>query len=113
MARTNVPTTNVLRAGALMTATAVSVTAANGAKFRNTGREWICITNASGSSSTITATTPKTVDGLAVADKTWTVATGTSLHLPPFPSDTYNNADDQVYLDTTQTVSMTCYRDGA
>ncbi len=68
--------------------------------FSNTGKEflWVSHDNGSGEASDLTITTHKTVDGQAVADKVVTIGAG-ELHLVgPFPTEIYNDADDEVTI---------------
>jgi hypothetical protein len=65
-----------------------SVTSSDVYYFANTGREIAVITNG-GSGTTLVAETPATVDGLAIADKTFTIAAGVT-YLPVFNPSTYN-----------------------
>jgi hypothetical protein len=51
------------------------------------------VKNAGASSATVTLATPGTVSGLAIADRTVTVAAGGS-QLIPVPADLYGNAAD-------------------
>ena len=59
----------------------------------NDGRTVIHLKNTGGSNSVVTVVTPGTVDGSAVADKTYTVPLTTGdLFIGPFPANTYNVA---------------------
>jgi hypothetical protein len=111
MARTLVSITDITRAGAILADLTTAIVAANGGAFRNSGREWLYVSNASGNTVTITVTIPRTVDGAAVASKTWSLATGKAITIPPFGTDTYNNPNDQVYFSANYNVSVCVYRD--
>ncbi|HEY0882253.1 MAG TPA: hypothetical protein VGD87_12010, partial [Archangium sp.] len=67
--------------------------AANGGgdSFPNYGQEVVVIKNGGGSSITLTVTTPATVDGLAVADRTAVIAAGETRMVGPFPPGWYND----------------------
>lgn len=74
-----------------------SNTAAGGDKFVNPdGKPFAIFRNVSGSAITVTAVTTKTVNSLAVADKTFTVPANGFRICPPFSKGLYNNADDEV-----------------
>ncbi len=71
------------------------------ASFANTGRELLEVThtNGSGDSCTLTITTTKTIDGEAVADKLITITKGSKYLIGPFPTDIYNDANNEVNLE--------------
>lgn len=112
MARTELTVNEITRTGGYMNAMSEAVTAANGAQFRNSGREWIRIGNTTGGNVTITVSIPRLVDGAAIASKTWVIVTATYLYLPPFPTDIYNHPNEKVYVDTTGTIGVVVFRDG-
>jgi len=59
--------------------------------FNNTGREFLHFLKSGANSCTVTIDTPGTVDGLAVAQRTATVAATTGdVMVGPFPPATYN-----------------------
>ncbi len=61
--------------------------------FNNTGHEVIQFRKSGAGACTVTITTPGTVDGLAIADRTVTVpATTGDVTIGPFPPETYNTA---------------------
>lgn len=65
--------------------------AGGGDSFVNTGSEVFVIKNGSGAPITATFVTPATVDGLAVADLTATIAAGATRMVGPFPPGVYND----------------------
>lgn len=75
--------------------------------FTNSGRVIIHVKNADGSPNTVAIVTPKTVDGLAVADAGGVVAAGTEAFFGPFNAATFNAADQLVTVTHTNTTSMT------
>lgn len=75
--------------------------------FVNDGRTILVVDNGSGSELTVTITTPGTVDGLAIADKTVTVAIGDKAVIGPFPPAIYNNSDGVVTVAFNETTSVT------
>lgn len=58
--------------------------------FANTGREFIEVLNGSASDSEVTITTPKTVSGLAVAERVVDVTAGERRLIGPFPPGVYS-----------------------
>lgn len=74
--------------------------AGGGDEFANTGKELLLVshTNGGGSTVTLTITTEATSDGLAVADRTVSIAAGSFHVLGPFPKGIYNDADGNVNL---------------
>ncbi len=112
MARTQLTVNDIMRSGALLNSLAQAVTAANGAMYRNTGREWLRVGQTSGGNCTLTISIPRTVDGKAVTPQTYTIATATYLYLPPFPTDDYNYPNEMVYVDVNTAATMIVFRDG-
>jgi len=68
------------------------------ATFTNTGKEFLWITNAGGSSTDLTITTQKTIDGEAVADKVVALGAGETHCVGPFPTEIYNDGNNEVTL---------------
>lgn len=74
--------------------------AGGGDDFVNDGTPNVIWRNTSGAPITVTAVTPRTIDGLAVADRTFSVPAAAGgvpgeLIAPPFETSVYNNADDK------------------
>lgn len=65
--------------------------ASAGNEWANTGQEFVMIANASGSPVTVTMDIKPTVDGLAVTDRTLSVADGATAIFGPFPPAIYNS----------------------
>lgn len=63
----------------------------SGDEFPNSGREWLVVKNGSGGSITVTASTPQTVAGLAVAEEAYAVPASGECYIGPFPPGTFNN----------------------
>ena len=73
--------------------------AAGGDEVVNDGQTYIEIVNSHASNSyTVTFTTPATVDGVAVADPTVTVAGQSRKKVGPFNPSLFNNANGRVAL---------------
>lgn len=82
----------------------------NSYTFANNGRVFLYVQNASGSSLTLTVATPNTVDGLAVADLTATVATAKDHIIGPFPPGVYNDGSGLVSVTVDQSVTIMAIR---
>ena len=102
------------------TGTTLTLAAANvdGNKFTNNGLTWFQMANAAGESITATFETPKTYDGLAIADQTMVVANGATKVIGPFSTDTFNQGGtgsdaDLVYVDYTYVTTLTGVTVGA
>lgn len=107
MARTLVTVTAVNRTGSDITILANAATASDGDNFPNNGKTFLIVTNGAGAPITVTVQTPRTVDGLAVAEYTNTVTNATTEIFGPFPVDTFNQADGTVYVDWSSATSIT------
>lgn len=105
MARAALTVQTVTRSGInLSAANKTTIALADGVSFVNTGTEMVYLENTSASDVTITIQTGKTVDGLAVTDRTITLQeTGTAGDIQlvgPFPIDYYNQGTGGlVYVD--------------
>lgn len=93
----------VVRAGVTPTDNAV----ASSDEFANDGHTILIVTNGSGGSLTVTITTPGTVDGLAVADRTVSIANGAKKAIGPFTKSLYNDSDGNVTVGYSATTSVT------
>lgn len=65
--------------------------ASGGDTYTNTGSECFVVSNAGAGDRTITFATPGTVDGLAVADRSVTVAAGKQMIFAPLPRYAYGS----------------------
>jgi len=74
---------------------------ADGHKFKNNGEVFVEVENIDGGSSrTITFQTPGQVAGLlGIADYVVTVALSSIVVVGPFPPGTFNQGNDEVYVD--------------
>lgn len=81
--------------------------AGGGDEFVNTGEEFIHIKNGDGSSHTVTIETPNLVDGLAIADRAVAIPGGEERMIGPFPTSTYNDANQKVQLTYDAVTSVT------
>lgn len=110
MARTNVPVLETDPAGILdPTAVDVALHATDGAMFTNNGDTRVWVNNTGAGAHNITAVTPRTVEGLAVADRTYVVPAGKTAIIGPFDPNTFNQPSGadagKVYLNSDGTQS--------
>ena len=104
--RTTVTPQQLARTGITPVYNAATVTEGDG--FANDGRTFIHCLNVSVGIITLTISTPGTVDGLAIADRTVAIPANTgNLMIGPFPPDVYNQSNGQVYLDWSDVTTMT------
>lgn len=109
MARTALSAQFPSRSGLNATYTAPSGTGAGeGIKFTNTGIEVVHVKNADSNPTTITVITPNTVDGQAIGDRSVTVPAASERFLGGWPTSTYNNSDDSVYMEFSNVTAVTC-----
>lgn len=111
MAYTEITVQTPAIAGVVPTNAAATLT--DGNRFKNTGREFIMITNDGAVNPVVvTIPTPQTVRGLAIADPTVSVAKDGEIKIiGPFPPDVYNNPSggtdpNEVYVEYDQTTSV-------
>jgi hypothetical protein len=79
--------------------------------FNNTGKEFLHFMKSGAGACTVTIVTPGTVDGLAVADRTVTVAATTGdVMIGPFPPGYYNTAGTATFAGFTvsEVTGLTC-----
>lgn len=86
-------------------ASGTAVVSGNDYVFANDGNTRLIILNSS-SSNTVTIATPNTVDGLAISDRTYTVASSANGVAGPFPTAIYNNASGQVSFTVSQNAEV-------
>ena len=72
-------------------------------RFPNDGRVLVIVKNASGSALTVTIATPKTIEGLAVADRTVSVAGNGDHVIDRLDPDLYNDANGEVDISFSAT----------
>jgi hypothetical protein len=101
---------DVDRDGVDLTANATTVNTANDYYFKNNGRVKLFVKNTTGSTVTITVETPNTVDGLAITDKTATLANNKEALLGPYPPSDYNDANQKVHVTFNQAVDIVAVR---
>lgn len=86
----------VSRSALDVSASALAAVASGGDGFPNTGVEFAMLYNGHATDSrTITMVTQTTVDGLAVADKTFTLAALSYKLVGPFPTGIYNDGNSR------------------
>lgn len=106
MAQTALTVQEIGHGGAAETFVAAAA-AATGNKFPADGKTWLHVKN-TGTQKILTISTPGTVDGLAVAERTITIpATTGDIMVPPMPPSQYAQADGQVYIDLDLATAVT------
>lgn len=82
--------------------------AAGGDDFPNTGQQFLHVKNGGGAPITVTAVTPQQVAGLGVADETYSIPNDAlGKFIGPFPTQTFNNAQQRVALTYSAVTSVT------
>jgi len=111
MARTALTPITVSLSNAVDLASESEAANADGEKFYNSGKTLLYVANANAVTRTVTVQTPRTVDGLAVAEHTQEVAQDETMVIGPFPRDTFNqtSGDDagMVYVDFDAVTDLT------
>ncbi len=98
-----IPVTSVTIAGVTDVKQAV---AAGGDVVPNNGDMWVEIINGDASPTTVTAATPATIQGVAIADPTLTVAAGARRKWGPFDPGIFNNSSGQVAFTYSNSTSI-------
>ena len=110
MARTDLAVTEITTLGVDSAATLAAANV-DGHAVINNGATWLEVLNTNAVTVTVTVQTPRTVDRLAVAELTFTVAQNERKHIAPFPRDTYNiksGADaGKMYVDFSGVTALT------
>lgn len=110
MARTALTPTALASSGATVSLAAAN---ADGHTIPGTGDVFILVNNGSGSSMTVTAVTPGTQDGLAIADEAVTIANGTQKIIGPFPPRSFTDEADglvDINLSTATSVTLQAFQ---
>ena len=76
-------------------------------EFANDGRTILDVNNGSGSSVTVTFTTPGTVGGVAIENPAIAVAAGARKRIGPFDPSVFNAADGNVDVAFSATTTIT------
>lgn len=107
MARVSVTTQKIVATGLAPAMTAPTVDG----DVIDSGSTAVYVTNGSGGSINVTAQTPQTVAGLAVAENVVAVAAGATKLIGPFPKSTYGRPSGsdrgRVYIDYSAQSSVT------
>lgn len=110
MARTTLTVLNAVRSGLLVRDSDLTAANTDGHAFENDGATVLLLVNTNASGRTITVQTPGTVDGLAVADLSISIAAGNvtvqRLITATFPRVIYNQSDRTVYVDYSATAGL-------
>lgn len=106
MARTTLTAQSITRTG--LTHTFAAADQPNGNQFLNVDeRAFLYVKNGGGGTIVVTIPTPGTVDDLAVADLSISIATGVNKLIGPFPQKHYNQTDGMVYINYDVGTSVT------
>ncbi|MGH3029274.1 MAG: hypothetical protein ACRDNE_00630 [Gaiellaceae bacterium] len=107
MATVVLTTEEITRAG--IDATDTAMDAADTYKVNNDGRTYLHFKKSGAGACTVTITTPGTVDGQAIADRTVNVpATTGDVRTGPFPRDVYNDGSGQLTFAVSEATGLTC-----
>lgn len=101
MARSSIPVTRLTfdDSGVDPTSTEVASDSVEKHYVENNGRVILQVRNEDTVSRTVTFETTHTVDGLAVADRTLTIAAGVEKYVGPFPRSIYNDGSEHLLVD--------------
>lgn len=107
MARTNVPITNITRAGDDPEVSETIPDETDDAMFQNDGNTFLWARNTGVGSHIVTVQTPQMIAGLAVAEMTVTIPAAGKRLIGPFPTETFNQQSGadvgKVYVDVDGT----------
>lgn len=107
MAYTALTLLTAARAGVSIADAALTAAVAGGHSFVNDGATILLLQNTNAATRTITITSAQTVDGLAVADVSITLAATTGRLLTAyFPRTVYNQSDGTVLVDYSATAGV-------
>ncbi len=112
MANVDLTVYDASRSGIPFTTNTVAASPTNTYRFKNNGKVFIAANSTTGG--TLQVTTPKTEDGLALADKPVTLAAATQYEgLGPWPPDIYNDDDGYCSFTVSIATDVMVYRTGA
>jgi hypothetical protein len=116
MARTALTVSTISRSG-VDSADTLEAANADGEMFYNGGDVFLEVLNTNASTCTVTVVTPRTIDGLAVADVTVEVDENERMFIGPFPPSTFNQTSTNagmvyVNFDTVTDVTVAAWRMG-
>jgi hypothetical protein len=101
-------TEKVVRTGRAATYHADLVASTNNYVVRNPGNVILHFKKSGAGNCNVILVTPKSVDGLAITDRTVTVpATTGDLFIGPFPPDIYNNANGDIDFTVSEVTGLT------
>ncbi len=108
MARTALTVQTVVTSSTGLTPSYATVDNTNGNYFTwPGGRVFLHVKNTNASTRTLTIDAPQTIDGLAMADPTYTIAANTGDHMIGPLSDKLVQTNGQVYLDWSAATNCT------
>ncbi len=97
----------IVKAGLIDPTHTGSLATDNVYQMLNNGRMFIYVTNGGGSETIVTIVSQGTEDGLAIADRTVTVAAGENAMIGPFPPHIYNNSVGEIEVSFSFITSVT------
>lgn len=109
MARTALTVNTISRTG-VDSADTLAAANADGHYVQNGGDVFLEVLNANASTCTVTVQTPRTIDGLAVAEMTVDVAQNERMLIGPFPPLTFNQTGTNagcIYVDFSAVTDVT------
>lgn len=104
MARTALTVQQISRAGLTPTYASANV---DGHSIPADGEAFVHV-KTGGTGATVTVPVPKTIDGQAVASKSYVLGTNTERMIGPFPADPYAQAGGEVNIDFSSVTTVTC-----
>jgi hypothetical protein len=104
MARTALTVQQVTRSA--LTPVLSAANGSGGHSVANDGATWLEVKTTT-NAIVVTVQTPGTVDGNAVADKTYSIGTSAERKIGPFPPNVYNQADGAIYVDLDVVTGVT------
>ncbi len=104
------PTATVIARTGIVATAGTGQASTTSDKFANNGKQFLLVHNGDSGAHVLTFTSPATVDGLAVADPTVSLAAGASKLIGPFKPSVFNDEDGYVTMAsdiaTLQTVQV-------
>ena len=106
MARTVLAVTSITRLG-VDSATTLEAANVDGESILNNSAMFVEILNGNAADCNVTVQTPRTVDGLAVAELAVVVSQNERMFIGPFPSTTFNQTGGVIYVDFDTVTDVT------
>lgn len=104
MARSSISVQRITRSGANPSFESANT---DGNSFDHHPDGFVWVKNGDTASKTVTIPTPRSIDGLSVADLTVDVPAGEDRAIGPFPEDTFKQDDGTIHVDYSDVTSVT------